>query len=216
MTNSKLKTNASVLAAAALYATEHDVAAQPATENPTIDEAMESIKQAFGLIANATTLAINVPSPDGDTVVEFVSDEQNGEVVQVACKVVNRLRRLQIGLLGQIMRQLDFAVEQEMKELKGAQDQIASAMRNLQRSQDPAKLRDFIESKLKWADVISDRAAWAGRLRDAGHDAYLDLVGQTYVPVEKRTRTVEVPASPTGASPDPLLARAAAFVNQRG
>lgn len=208
------KTNATTIEENGQYAVQHDFAAQPAAENPTIDEAMESIKQAFGLIANATTLIINVPTPDGDIDVDFVSDEQNGEVETVKCRQVNRFRRLQVGLLGQVLRQLDFAIEAEMRELKQAQDQVASAMRNMQRSQDPTKLRDFIESKLKWADVISDRAAWAQRLRDAADAAYLDLVGTVYVPAEKRTRTIEVPSAPSQPA-DPLLAAAAAFVNKK-
>lgn len=215
MSKNSNRSNAAAVADAGIYATQHDRQAQPAEQNPTIEEAMESVKQAFGLIANATTLTINVPAPDGDVEVEFPSDDQNGEVEIVLCKQVNRFRRLQIGLLGQLMRQFDFAIDAELKELKSAQDQVASAMRNLQRSQDPARLRDFIESKLKWADVISDRAAWAQRLRDAADDAYLDLVGSPYVPQEKRTRTVEVPQTP-GTPADPLLARAASFVNQRG
>lgn len=212
----KQKTNAATLEEAGNYRVEHDSAIQPALAegNPSIDEAMADIQKAFGLIANATTLILNVPSPDGDVEVEFVTDEQNGEVEKVMCRQVNRYRRLQVGLLGQLMRQLDFAVDAELRELKGAQDQVASAMRNLNRSQDPTKLRDFIESKLKWADVISDRAAWAQRLRDAADTAYLDLVGTVYVPTEKRTRTVEVPSAP-GAPTDPLLAKAAAFVNTK-
>lgn len=208
------KSNASTIEENGKYAVQHDFAAQPAPNNVTIDEAMEDIKQAFGLIANATTLLINVPAPDGDVEVEFVSDEQTGEVEKVMCRQVNRFRRLQVGLLGQVLRQLDFAIDAEMRELKQAQDQVASAMRNMQRSQDPGKIRDFIESKLKWADVISDRAAWAQRLRDAADDAYLDLVGQPYVPAEKRDRTISVPSAPSQPA-DPLLKAAAEFVNKQ-
>lgn len=207
------KTNAASIEDNGKYHVQHDPAAQPAASNPTFEQAQESMREALGYIADATTLIINVPSPEGDFDVDFDSGNQDGEVVTVKCKQVNRFRRLQTGLMSQILRQLDYAIEQENKELAGIQRDVRSAMGNLQRAQDPARLRDFIESKLKWADVIADRVSWAMGLRDAADAAYLDLVGTVYTPAEKRVKAdVVIPNAP---SADPLLARAAAFANGR-
>src|SRR6186713_3078743 len=102
--------NSDQLEAAAKYRVQHDPQPEIAVDNPEPGECVASIQAALKLIAHATTLDVNIPDPDGDREVEYASDEQDGEVTLVRCRVANRFGRMQSGLLDAILRQLDFSL----------------------------------------------------------------------------------------------------------
>lgn len=167
----------------------------------------DMIEEAMELIASAFYLPVNIPHPDGDREVEFVSDEQTGEVELVRCKVVNRYGKQQRGMLNQVLRQLDYSVESGLKEMSEIADKVANAQRNRQGKQDTSALDGFIEKQLAWSDVIADQVSHAQSLRARAFDTYLALTGQIYTPYEKKEpRKVEV-AAPAAAAVDPRLAR---------
>lgn len=208
------KSNAQKIAEHGETAIEPRFEAQLSPLNPSTDQAKQHIRNALDELAMATTLNVNIPSPDGDTDVDFVSDEQNGEVTVVKCRVANRLGKMQRGLLDNVIRQLDFSITSAMNELRDVKRQVGSAVANVQRSEDPTKLRDFIEAKCRWADVISDQVAFGQMLRDTAADAYFDLTGRPYVAFEKREkRQVTIAAPSAGATADPVMAAAAALLN---
>lgn len=211
----KTKTNAEQIENAGAFVT-----AQPANlpaflsdVNPTTEQSQKALVDALDYLIVATTCNVNIPDVAGDTDIEVVSDEQNGEVETIKCRVANRYGRMQRGLLDAVLRQLDFSIAAATKEIDDIKRDVGNAMRSMQRSQDPTKLRDFVDSKLSWADVIADQVGHAQALRDAAADAYFDLMGRPYVPYEKRERrTIDIPAPAAGQASDPLLNKAAAFL----
>lgn len=212
--NVNVGSNAAQIEGAALYRVQHDPQPQVAEDNPEPQQCAEAIGKALSIIAYATTLNVNIPDPDGDREVEYASEDQDGEVVTVRCRVANRFDRMQRGLLDAILRQLDFSIQRATQELNDIKRDIRSALGNMQRSQDPAKLRGFIDGKTRWSDVIADQIAHAQLLRDAAHDAYVDLTGRPYVPYEqRRPTTVALPMPKAGEQVDPVLARAQALLN---
>jgi hypothetical protein len=181
-------------------------------DNITIEAACESVRQAMGLLANAFSQDIIVPHPDGEHDVTIVVDPETGEVDTFTAKVVNRLFQMQRGMLQNVLRQLDYSIGRETAAVDELKRKQTSALTNLQRSEDPTKLRRFIEVQCDKIDTGNDRIAWAQRLRDTAAAAYLDLVGDVYTPYEKAApRTVNI-AAPAMAG-DPLLARVNAQLN---
>ena len=184
-----------------------------ADNNPTPKQCAEAVTAAFGLLMSATTLNVNIPHADGDTDVEVISDDQNGEVSTVRCKVANRYGRMQRGIADSLLRQLDFSIKSAVDEIEGIKREVRSALSNMARSQDPTKLRDFIDSKTTWADVIADQVGHAQMLRDQLADDYFGHFGRPYVPYEKRERkTVTIAAPAAGEQLDPVLAKAKALL----
>jgi hypothetical protein len=189
----------------AIYRVEHDPAPVPAEDNPSIIQQKAAIKQAMGLLSYAATFLVNIPDPDGDREVDFVSDEKNGEVETVRCRAANRYGRTERGLLDQTLRQLSFALEQDKKAIADEQRNLRGMFNTLTRSDDPERIRDAMAKKADWIDVLADRCAHTQALLDAGNEAYIDLRGEAYVAYEKRApRTLSIPAAPTD---DALLQR---------
>jgi hypothetical protein len=193
-----------------LYRVEHDPRPQPADDNPSIIQQKAAVKQALGLLHYAASFMVNIPDPDGDRDVDFVSDEQNGEVVTVKCRAANRYGRTQRGLLDQTLRQLSYALEQDNKAIKDEQRNLRGMFNTLTRSDDPERIRDAMGKKADWIDVLADRAGHTQALLDAANEAYIDLMGQAYTPYEKRApRTLAVPAAPAD---DSLLQRVRSLI----
>jgi len=205
--------NSQQLEGAAIYRVQHDPQPQLADSNPEPQQCVEAIKQALHLLAYSTTLDVNIPAADGDREIEYASEEQDGEVITVRCRVANRFGRMQSGLLDAVLRQLDFSLSRANDELNGLKRDIRSAMTNMQRSQDPTKLMSFIDGKTRWADVIVDQISHAQMLRDAAHDIYVDLTGRPYIPYEqRRPAPVAIPVPAAGQVLDPVLAKAKALL----
>lgn len=181
------------------------------SRNPTVEQAKASIVDAMEAIIAATTLMVNIPDPEGEHDIEFASDEQNGEVEVVKCRQANRYSRMQRGLLDQLLRQLTYAVEAERKEFESGKRQLQSMFNTLTRADDPARIRDAMEKKAGYLDLVKERWAHAQNLLDAANVAYIDLTGTAYVPYEQRVarRNVAVPAAPQS---DPVLARCADLI----
>lgn len=207
------KTNAQAVADNAPAATVVTMLPFISDTNPTPKQCADAISSAFALLMSATTLNVNVPTPDGDTEVEVASDDQNGEVVTVRCRVANRYGRMQRGVADSLLRQLDFSIKSALDEIEGIKREVRSAINGMQRSQDPAKLRDFIDSKTNWADVVADQAGHAQMLRDTLADDYFAHFGRPYIPYEKREKpTVTIAAPAAGEKLDPVLAKAKALL----
>jgi hypothetical protein len=185
-----------------------------ADNNPTVAQCKDAVNTAFDLLMSATTLNVNIPAADGDTEVDVISDDQNGEVEKVRVKVANRYGRMQRGLADSLLRQLDFSIKSALDEIAGIKKDVRSAVENMQRSEDPSRARDFIESKTRWADVIRDQVGHAQMLRDTLADTYFAHFGRPYVPYEKREkRQVQIAAPGAGQTLDPVLAAAKALLD---
>lgn len=210
MSNSK--SNAGKIADLAPAAADVEVLPFIAANNPTAAQCVEAVKTAFDLLMSATTLNVNIPHPDGESEVEVISDDQNGEVQTVRCKVANRFGRMQRGLGDTLIRQLDFSIKSALDEIAGIKKDVRSAVENMQKSEDPSRARDFIESKTRWADVVRDQAGHAQLLRDALADEYFAQFGKPYVPYESRKRREVTIAAPAGQTLDPVLAAAKALL----
>lgn len=202
--------NAQQLENAGRYKVTHSPAPVVRDTNLTLTEQKEAIRAGMDTIASALRLDVLVPDADGTVEVEFASEDQNGEVEIVRCRETNRHSGLQRGVLGQIVRQFDWSVGRAQGDIAAIKREISSMLNRMDRSEDPAKIRDAIEAKLRWADVLADRAAFAQAMADAAHDAYFDLIGSAYAPTEAKAQQPSRPVR--DAVPiDPVLAAARAF-----
>lgn len=180
------------------------------------ENAGEMIEQAMELIAAACFLPVRVPAADGPIEVAVASEDQNGEVEVVRCREVNRYGKLQLNLLNNVIRSLDYSISVGVKDVEDTKREIRSALGNLARSQDPSRLLDFIEKKTQWSEVVQDQAAFAQMLRDKAADTYHALTGRPYTPYEKKDAraSVTVAAPPAAVATDPRILAAQALLNR--
>lgn len=207
-----IDSNAAALAAVAPAASVPvSYGPKPDDNNPTIVQQKAAIVDALEALITASTFMVNIPDPNGDRDVEFASEDQNGEVEVVRCRSANRFGRLQRGLLDQLVRQLNYALDTEMKDFTSGQAQIRSMLNAMTRSDDPARIRDSIANKSSYLNLVKERIAHIQALLDAANTAYIDLTGTAYVSYEERAKTRRVLPVPTAPSSDPVLAAAAAL-----